>query len=246
MSAATTSEIPDEILFKQPDGNHHGDCPICCLPLPSNPRQFNLMNCCGKHICQGCSIANQKREIEGRLEAKCPFCRSAVCRTQEENIALTMKRIEVNDAGAMCQMGSISYETGDKTAALEYWTKAATLGNIQAHYELSIMYRDGEGVDKDEKKELHHSEQAAIAGHPDARYALGRMEWNIGRVDRAAKHWIIAAKLGHDISLENVKNLYKSFIVTKEEFAATLRGHHATIKATESDQRKEAAAIYKR
>ena len=155
-----------------------------------------------------------------------------------------MKRIEVNDAGALCQMGSISYEKGDKTAALEYWTKAATLGDIQAHYELSIMYRDGEGVDKDEKKELHHSEQAAIAGHPDARYALGRMEWNIGWVDRAAKHWVIAAKLGHDISLHNVKNLYKDGFVSKDDFAAALRGHHAAHKATESDQRKEAADFY--
>ena len=28
------AELKDEILFKQPESSHLGDCPICCLPLP--------------------------------------------------------------------------------------------------------------------------------------------------------------------------------------------------------------------
>ena len=28
------AELRDELLFKQPESSHHGDCPICCLPLP--------------------------------------------------------------------------------------------------------------------------------------------------------------------------------------------------------------------
>ena len=27
-------ELRDEILFKQPESTHVGDCPICCLPIP--------------------------------------------------------------------------------------------------------------------------------------------------------------------------------------------------------------------
>ncbi len=69
------AELKDEILFKQPESTHFGDCPICCLPLPLDP-QFSMLNsCCSKTICIGCVYANQKREIEGRLEHKCPFCR---------------------------------------------------------------------------------------------------------------------------------------------------------------------------
>ena len=30
------------------------------------------------------------------------------------------------------------------------------------------LYRNGLGVEKDEKKELYHLEEAAIGGHPDA------------------------------------------------------------------------------
>ena len=28
------AELRDELLFKQPESTHEGDCPICCLPLP--------------------------------------------------------------------------------------------------------------------------------------------------------------------------------------------------------------------
>ena len=98
----------------------------------------------------------------------------------------------------------------------------------------------GKGVEKDEKKELHHAEQAAIGGHPDARYNLGCFEWNFGRMDRAVKHLIIAAKLGYDRSFEAVKGLYKDGYVSKEDFAAALRGHQAAIDATKSPQREEA------
>ena len=114
------------------------------------------------------------------------------------------------------------------------------MGDVQAHFELSVLYRLGEVVEKDEKRSLHHSEQAAIGGHPYARHNLGSFEKNKGRMERAVKHWIIAAKLGHDMSLECVNNLYKDGHVSKEDFAAALRGHHAAIKATKSPQREEA------
>ena len=96
---------------------------------------------------------------------------------------------------------------------------------------------------EDEKRKLHHLTEAAIAGHPDARFNLGHTEWENGQYNRAAKHWIIAAKLGNDDSLEHVKDLYKAGCVSKEDFAAALRGHQAAIEATKSPQREEAVAF---
>ena len=54
-------------------------------------------------------------------------------------------------------------------SAFECWTKAAGLGDIDAHFCLSILYRKGEGVEKNEKKQIYHLDEAAIAGHPRAR-----------------------------------------------------------------------------
>ena len=100
------------------------------------------------------------------------------------------------------------------------------------------MYHLGEGVEKDEKKKFYHLEEAAIGGHPKARHNLGYLEWKNGRLERAAKHWIIAAKLGDDDSLNALKLGYKEGKVNKEDFAAALRGHQSAVDATKSPQRE--------
>jgi hypothetical protein len=67
-----------------------------------------------------------------------------------------------------------------------------------------------------------------------------------GRVDRAMKHFIIAAKLGYDESLESVKNRYSVGDVSKDDYTGALRGHKAAIEATKSPQREAAYDLTKR
>ncbi len=239
------AELRDEILFKQSESTHFCDCPICCVPLSLDPLKSTLNPCCSKIICQGCNYANKIREYEGRLQQTCPFCRKALPDTDEEINELLMKRIAANDPVTMSQMGMSRYNKGDYEEAVEYWRKAADLGDADAHYHMSGMYDEGVGVEKDEKMALYHAETAAMEGHPNARHNLALFERRNGRMDRAVKHYIIAAKLGHDRSLEGVKELYKDGFVSKEDFAAALRGYHAAIKATKSPQREEAVAYEK-
>ena len=234
------AELRDEILFKQQEGTYLGDCPICCLPVPIDPGKSTLYACCSKVICNGCDHANKMREIEGRLEQKCPFCRTRLPKTQDESNERLLKRVESNDPFAMRHLGMEGHAEGDYGTAFEYWTKAAALGDAKAHFQLSTLYGEGKGVEKDDRKFLHHTEQAAIRGHPIARHNLGWVEVYNGRVDRAVKHWIIAAKLGYDESLEAVKNRYKDGIVSKEDFTAALRGYQTAIEATKSPQREAA------
>ncbi len=158
-----------------------------------------------------------------------------------------MKRIEVNDPVALCDMGIARYHhEGNYKSAFEYFSRAVALGDVNAHYQLSVLYGRGKGVEKDEKRELHHLTEAAIGGHHDARYNLGFIEEKNGRVDRAAKHFIVAAKLGGDGSLERVEKAYKAGHASKEEFDAALRGYQAAIHATKSPQREEATECLKR
>jgi len=37
------TELRDEILFRQPESTHDGDCPICFLPLPVDGKKSNIM-----------------------------------------------------------------------------------------------------------------------------------------------------------------------------------------------------------
>ena len=235
------AELRDELLFKQPEGRHHGDCPICCLPFPLDPNQFMLLGCCSKSICAGCVFADRAKEASAR--AKCPFCRLPVTESSYQGF---IERAEANDPCALHRMGELRFDKGDYDSAIKYWTKAAGLGNGDAHYDLFYMYLKGEGVEKDEGKELYHLEEAAIAGHPFARYNLAMKECTKYNVEREVKHLIIGANLGSDQSMHILKEHYKNGNITKDDFVATLRGHYAAVAETKSQQRKDAEAAMKR
>ncbi len=235
--------IRDELLFKQPESTHLGDCPICCLPLPFNFGNPSLMTCCSKSICDGCTNANVLREIEAKMVNKCPYCREPWHITVEEGDKLRMKRVEANDPVALTDQGSVLHKKGDYTGAVEYWTRAVELGHVEAHLKLAVMYKFGSGVvEKDRGKLMYHMEEAAIGGHPLARFKLGAEEGISGNADRAVKHYIIAARQGYDDAMKALMKLFKADValVSKEDLAATLRAHQAALDAFKSPQREEA------
>src|SRR6056300_1715168 len=234
------AEIRDDRLFTQPDETYLGECPICCLAHSLDITQSMINSCCGKIICDGCDYANKIREEEQGLEHKCPFCREPKPETDEEAFGNLMERMKANDPVALNQLGKTCYHEGDYEGAFQYYTKAAKLGDIEVHWNLAGLYGEGQGVEKDEKKAVYHLEEAAIGGHPSARHNLGCEEKEKGRIDRALKHWIIAANLGHDEALAMVKQGFQIGDVSKEEYASSLRGHQAAVDATKSTQREEA------
>ena len=238
------AKIREDRLFSQPDESSYGECPICCLPNSLDESKSSMMTCCSKLICNGCRYANTLREKEGRLEHNCLFCREELPKTQEKIDQNTMKRAKSNDPVALFEVGVKCHREGDDEGSFEYWTKAAGLGNIEAHYNLSVMYYQGQGVEKDTKKEVYHLEEASIGGNAKARFNLGNHEARNGREDRAVKHYIIAAKQGDDKSLKNVQKGFRGGLVSKEDFEAALRGHQAAVDATKSKQREEANAFY--
>ncbi len=231
-------------LFTLPDSSHLGECPICCLPLSIDEKKSAMMNCCCKLICIGCNFANQKREMEAGLEHRCAFCREPAPKSKEEADKQEMKRIKIKCPVAMCQVGKERYREGDYESAFEYWTKAAELGDATAHFQLSCVYRNGHGVEKDTKKYIHHLEEAAIRGDPYARHNLGVYELNDSRFDRARKHWIIAANLGYQNSLNELRDLYAIGHASKEDYADALRAYQTTVDATKSADREVAEALY--
>ena len=237
------AEIRDDKLFQQPDESHFGECPICCLPLSLDMEKSTMMNCCYKVICMGCVHANDLREEEQGLEHRCVFCREPEPETPEEREPYRKKRLEANDPMALYEMGVMCREKGDFEGSFKYYTKAAKFGNMMAHYNLSLMYHKGEGVEKDEKKYLHHMEEAAIGGHHKARYNLADYEKINGRIERAKKHFIIAANLGYDDALEQVKVGFHLGFFRKEDYETALRGHQAAVDATKSQQR-DLAELY--
>ena len=61
MCKQRAAELRDEILFRQPESTHLGDCPICCLPHPIDVKKYTMMSCCSKTICDGCAYDEMLR-----------------------------------------------------------------------------------------------------------------------------------------------------------------------------------------
>lgn len=208
MCKKRVAELRDDLLFAQPERCHLGDCPICFLPLALPSNQHVITSCCSKIMCIGCSYSDKKRLVTEALEQTCPFCRELLPRVRGESDVRLMRRAETNDPNAIAKVAHIYHSRGDHAKALEYWKKAAALGHAESHHNLSIKYWEGKYIEKDEKRQIYHMEEAAIAGHHLARYNLGLIDRDHGRIDTAVRHWIIAANLGHDDSMKMLKQCY--------------------------------------
>ncbi len=233
--------LHDRKLFTQPDETHLGECPLCFLPLPIDRRKSGFYSCCTQIVCSGCVFSNVMANKHDRVKAtSCPFCRERV--GDEEIHGRIMKRAKANDPVALRYVGMKCRDEGDYEGALDYLTKAANLGDSEAHYQLGLMYYKGDGVEKNEEKKVHHYEKAAIGGHPYARYNLASIEEKNGNIERSVKHFIIDANLGHDLSMKALWSQYSAGNITKEDLDATLRTHQAAIDAAKSEQRDAAKA----
>lgn len=205
------------------------------LMLPLLPDERAYMACCGKTICSGCRYCLHRQY--------CPFCNTATFQDEEEyNKGLLERAEKNNDPMAMHQIGcfyakGISGFPVDYEKANELFQRASEFGHAGAHCNLASAYVHGKGVVTDRKKAMYHFKLAAIMGDELSRSILGRMEEQDGNYVCAMRHFMIAAKCGHDDSLQDVKRGFMKGLVTKEDFEKTLREHQASQDETKSDQR---------
>ena len=243
------AELYDERLFIQPPLKK--DCLICMLPLPLLYTGFKYYSCCGKKVCSGCVFApiyDNLGNIIGTGENKCPFCRTPGSTSEKENIKRLEKRVDAVDAEAIFQLGGY-YNEGeyglrqDKTNALELWHKAGELGYAGAYCNIGSAYRNGVGVERDDKKAEHYYELAAMKGCATARHNLGNSEGRAGNWDRAIKHWLISVRGGNNDSVKVVQHLYKHGHATKDDYTKTLLAYQKYLDEIRSEQRDKAAAF---
>ena len=243
-------ELHNKKLFEQPQ-QLEDDCPICMIRLPTLEVGSVYMTCCGKVICRGCTYAFQSRAaLAGRTEEDdiCPFCRTPNPTADDEIMKRYEKRVELNDAEANYVLGTF-YARGDRglpqnfDKALELWHRAAKLGFKKAYFNIAHAYRNGRGVERDEKQALQYTELSAMGGHVTARYNLGAKEANSGNMDRALRHFLIAVKDGDSDSLKNIKRMYMDGHAKKDDYMKALSSYQIYLEEIKSDQRDEAAAF---
>jgi len=246
--ARTTISDDDDELFQDPPSKE--ECPICMLPIPfSNDGvvcgvRTVYMPCCGKTICHGCAMLEIEEIMKGNLKPLCAFCRVPIHCSNKEEINRLKNRMKSNDPEAFFKMGC-GYEKGEHglpkntKKALELWSKSGELGSVRAYSYMSDSYYLGRGVAKDKEKAMYYAQLAAIRGHERARYNLGHLDREMGKKS-CVKHYMIAASAGHNDALNIVGKGYKSRLITKDEYAKTLRAFQRTREEMKSEERERA------
>ena len=193
--------ISDEELFRDPPKKE--ECQICYLPMPFSNGVCGIntayMTCCGKVFCTGCVLVESQEMDKGNIKRLCSFCREPI------------------------RVSNKVHKPKDSKKAFELYIQAAQLGSPDGYSSVATAYQFGFGVGKDKEKSMHYLKLAAMAGHETARCNLGSAESRQGNNIRAMKHFMIAARAGFEESLKVVGQGYKAGLVTKEDYASTLR-----------------------
>ncbi|EJK48396.1 hypothetical protein THAOC_32809 [Thalassiosira oceanica] len=162
---------------------------------------------------------------------------------------MIQKRVGKGDAEAKHFLGNKYYFghlglAKDVPLAIELWMEAAELRSLDAYYQLGVVYYTGDdGVAEDKPRGIHHWQQAAMKGHARSRHDLGDVEYENGNHKLAVQHWIISAKMGHEVSLSGIKEMFKQGHATKEQYAEALLGYRDAAEEMTSPQRKEAKRL---
>jgi len=161
--------------------------------------------------------------------------------TNEEWDGNLNKRMKRGDSDACTVFGSKYLDGGEPNKALEFWLRAVELGSTKPHYNIAEMYSDGKYINEDPQKSSYHLILGAMGGCELSRCKLGYNEFEQGNYDRALKHWMIAARFGHKLSLDNIRNEFQNGDATKADYEKALRSYQEYHDEVKSDQRDHAA-----
>ena len=227
---------------ERPEGDR---CPICfdLIELPMD-KHAKLKVCCMTSVCKGCILAAEQRGMNDT----CPFCRTTLPADDASMLAMVQKRVSKGDTKAIQLFGDKYYysELGlakNVPRAVELWTEAAEIGSLNAHYQLGCTYYTGDGVEEDKPRGIHHWQQAAMRGNVLSRHNLGLVEAMNGNYELAVQHLMISAKMGFELSLNAMKEMFKQGHATKAQYAEALVGYQDAMEEMKSPQREEAKRL---
>jgi len=111
------------------------------------------------------------------------------------------------------------YDTGDYEKAAKLYVPLAKQGNVEAQYNLGMMYRAGRGVPRDVKEAGKWYRMAAEQGHPLAQFNLGWMYAS----GKGVPQDYVRSRMWFDIAIANADGEARSeFIIDRDALAKSM------------------------
>ena len=126
--------------------------------------------------------------------------------------------------------------------ALKLYHQAADLRHAEALAMLGRLYFNGRLIAKDTKKARSYLVRASVEGSLNGRHYLGSIDLKAGNHERAYKHFIIAARAGHEPSLRKLTDacINNTGFVTKDEWREAMQSYQKKHQEAATDARDRA------
>ena len=262
--ATATTEAPQSPPPRTEDPQD--ECVLCCYPLPLEEHESVYHECCGHVICNGCTVArrrtldigtNVKKPIKGSKEEEeefmlilcsewpivCPFCRKGVPENDTEFLKRLYRRIdEYNDPRAMNMLGFyyLKGESGltrNLKKAEEFFKRSYALGDPVAAHHLSGLHREHF---QNKVLSIQYAEEGARRGDCSCMTFLAYCAARSGNWEEATRQYMMAARSGNDIAMKKIMEFYQIKLLSKDDFATTLRAHKAANDKGKNEAREYA------
>ena len=79
--------------------------------------------------------------------------------------------------------------------------------------------------------------------HAHSRHNLGANEYGEGNDELAVQHYMITAKMGYEVSLNAIKDMFTKGLATRAQYAEALMGYRDAVEEKKSPQRAEAKRL---
>ena len=209
---------------------------------------------------RNCREFDVKKVVEKIMT--CPLCRTNHASYDDKfTLKALMGRVDAGQHEAMCRVGEFfikgkmglrqdkaeglkwyrrAVEAGSGKAARNIGTLKPDAGSGNAAYFLGDCYWQGDGVEQDHDKAFEYFQTAAELGHVYAFLVTGTMLMQRGEIEEGMLNYRKAAISGMsgDSLFNALRNGFRDGIITKDEYAFTLREHQKACNEMKSDGRE--------
>ncbi|KAF9967213.1 hypothetical protein BGZ70_010367 [Mortierella alpina] len=123
----------------------------------------------------------------------------------------------------------------DYNRALDWYHRASDAGSADAMHNISVMYSNGFGVEKDLVKAMEWRLKASHAGSSDALHGIGSIYFNGVGVDRdfnkAMEWWLKASAAGDASAMRNIGGMYHKGLGVGQDYSKAMEWY---LKACDS------------
>lgn len=128
---------------------------------------------------------------------------------EKKKIKLLEKATKLGNRRAIHELGLHYHDTKNYDMAMKYYRRSIDSGTFLSHFNLAVMYRDGEGVPRDTDKALQLFHVARENSCNRAATAIGSIFHERGDEDMAQQYFMEAIANGDPMACYNFGNMHK-------------------------------------